>query len=240
MSWYYAINQEQMGPVSEEELRNLAASGTVTTETLVWQEGMPSWIPYSQINAPATAVGTHCVECNQSFPADSLLSISGSFVCDGCKQGFLQRLQEGSVSPTAGNMEYAGFLIRFAARFVDGIVLNICSMGIGFVIGMVMANSGQDIGIIQLVAQLAGFAFGFAYEVFFVAKFGATPGKMALKLKIVRPDGEPLTTGRAIGRYFGYMLSMFTIGIGSLMAAFDRDEHRALHDRVCDTRVIRV
>ena len=27
--------------------------------------------------------------------------------------------------------------------------------------------------------------------------------------------------------------------IGYLMAAFDREQHRALHDRICDTRVIR-
>jgi uncharacterized RDD family membrane protein YckC len=34
------------------------------------------------------------------------------------------------------------------------------------------------------------------------------------------------------------MLSAILLGIGYLMIAFD-DEKRALHDRICDTRVIK-
>ena len=38
--------------------------------------------------------------------------------------------------------------------------------------------------------------------------------------------------------FFAEMLSGMILGIGYLMAAFD-DEKRALHDRICDTRVVR-
>jgi uncharacterized RDD family membrane protein YckC len=61
---------------------------------------------------------------------------------------------------------------------------------------------------------------------------------MALGLKVVRADGTALTTGRIIGRHFAEWLSSLILAIGYIMAAFD-DQKRALHDRICDTRVIR-
>jgi uncharacterized RDD family membrane protein YckC len=76
------------------------------------------------------------------------------------------------------------------------------------------------------------------YSWFFLKRYAATPGKMALGIKIVRSDGSPLSTGRILGRYFSEMLSTMILMIGYIMAGFD-DERRALHDRICDTRVIK-
>ena len=77
-----------------------------------------------------------------------------------------------------------------------------------------------------------------AYETFFIGKMGATPGKMALGLKVVRADGSPVDYARAAGRFFGKMLSGIILGIGYIMAGFDAQK-RALHDMICDTRVIK-
>jgi len=44
--------------------------------------------------------------------------------------------------------------------------------------------------------------------------------------------------GRAAGRYFAKMLSGIIMGIGYIMAGFD-SQKRALHDMICDTRVIK-
>ena len=44
-------------------------------------------------------------------------------------------------------------------------------------------------------------------------------------------------TGRAVGRYFAQWLSAFILYIGYIIAGFD-SEKRALHDHICDTRVI--
>jgi uncharacterized RDD family membrane protein YckC len=56
---------------------------------------------------------------------------------------------------------------------------------------------------------------------------------------VITADGEPITYWRAFGRYFGKLLSGIILGIGYLMAAFD-EEKRALHDRICHTRVVKV
>jgi len=77
-----------------------------------------------------------------------------------------------------------------------------------------------------------------SYSVFFVGRYGATPGKMALKLQIVRSDFSKVSYLRALGRYFAQSLSGLLLYLGYIMAGFD-SEKRALHDYICDTRVIK-
>jgi predicted Zn finger-like uncharacterized protein len=47
--WYVAINGVPVGPVRIAELRRKAATGAVTQESLVWQEGMEEWRPLRTI-----------------------------------------------------------------------------------------------------------------------------------------------------------------------------------------------
>jgi uncharacterized RDD family membrane protein YckC len=84
---------------------------------------------------------------------------------------------------------------------------------------------------------LISFALTIAYEVYFISTRGATLGKMALGLKVIRPDNGPISVGLALGRYLSKILSALILYIGFIMAGFD-DEKRALHDRICETRVI--
>ena len=92
---------------------------------------------------------------------------------------------------------------------------------------------------VQMVQMAIQMLIGLSYTVFFLGRFAATPGKMVCKLKVIRSDGAAITYPRAFGRHFAEMLSGLTLYIGYLMAAFD-DEKRTLHDRICDTRVIKV
>lgn len=241
MSWYYAAGDEQKGPVTEEELAQLVQQGTITNSSLVWQEGMADWVPYSTTGlGGAGTAGIVCAECGGQFDSDSVVRISNQFVCAACKPVFVQRLQEGGVA--SGTLEYAGFWIRLGARVLDGIILNIVNAGVIFLIGATMGGDSSPDAMmqIQLIGVGVNLLIAVVYETLFIGKFGATPGKMALKLKVVRPDGQPISYLRSFGRHWATALSAMILGIGYLMAAFDREEHRALHDRICDTRVVRV
>jgi uncharacterized RDD family membrane protein YckC len=70
---------------------------------------------------------------------------------------------------------------------------------------------------------------------------GATLGKQALGLCIVRADGAQLWFGRASARHFlKFMITpLVPLAIGYLMAAFTARK-RALHDVLADTLVIRL
>lgn len=43
VQWYYARNDQQYGPVTASELRQLADAGRLTPDDLLWREGMDAW-----------------------------------------------------------------------------------------------------------------------------------------------------------------------------------------------------
>jgi hypothetical protein len=47
--WYYAKNDQQLGPVSPAELKQLAATRALLPEDLIWREGMESWAPATKV-----------------------------------------------------------------------------------------------------------------------------------------------------------------------------------------------
>ncbi len=47
--WYYALGDQQIGPVPLETLKQLAATGEMDASTLVWRDGMAAWIPAEEV-----------------------------------------------------------------------------------------------------------------------------------------------------------------------------------------------
>jgi outer membrane protein assembly factor BamE (lipoprotein component of BamABCDE complex) len=47
--WYYAKGGQRQGPVVDEELKRLAATGQLQASDLVWKEGMAQWVEASKI-----------------------------------------------------------------------------------------------------------------------------------------------------------------------------------------------
>ncbi len=240
MEWYYAENGQQVGPITASDLEGLAHAGKVTPETLVWREGMANWDAYKNTRSSGTPPSPDntaaCVECKKVFSQSDMIQYQNSWICATCKPIFFQRIQEGAVIP--GTMVYAGFWIRFGAKFIDNVILQIVGGLAGFVIGFSLTNQLGEFAT-QLLAGGVGYAISLAYTTYLVGKYGATLGKTGCKLKVVRPDGSPISYGRACGRFFAEILSGLILGIGYLMAAFDKEERRALHDRICDTRVVK-
>lgn len=258
MLWFYVVNGAQQGPVDEATLQQLAAGGTITPETLVWREGMSDWKPYRQVALTGFAGGpaagaapqdgaetVRCAECGGAFPAGQVLDYGGKKICVNCKPVFFQRMREAGESAVLAEMNYAGFWVRFAAKFIDGILLNVVSMIAQAFVGMSMFSPTKNAEMMQEhFAQFMVFAyaipllFSITYATWMNGRFGATLGKMALGLRIVRSDGAQLNYGRAFGRFWGEQVSGILCSVGYLIAAFDNPEKRALHDRMCDTRVV--
>lgn len=262
-SWWYESAGERRGPVPGVDLLGLAASGEITPRTLVSFDDGSTWQTFREVAAeiergasqPEAAVpaetavateGSRCTMCGRAFPAGELLSYGNDSVCAECKPVFLQRLRAGE-SPVR-TQDYAGFWIRFGAKFIDGLIL----YAVNFAMQLVFMGAWGDLGDPAAAAEPGvGFFVAFcgmlliqlgiavAYTVYFLGRHGATPGKLVLKLRVRRSDGSALTYGRAFGRHFADMLSSMTLAIGYIIAAFD-DQKRALHDHLCDTRVVRV
>jgi uncharacterized RDD family membrane protein YckC len=151
---------------------------------------------------------------------------------------------------------YGGFWIRFGARFVDGLIFMVPMLIFAAVFIPNLIRAGKQAGnpasgpnpfaaLGFMSFFLVIFLMGGCYEILMLKYRSATLGKMACGLKVIRPDGRNLSWGVCFGRFF--MWNLVTSGIpylntvlmlvSSIMLGVD-DEKRALHDRVCDTRVI--
>ncbi len=102
MNWFYALDRQQMGPVSNAQLEELLQSGKISQDTLVWREGMVKWQPLriARPGPPPIINGqpaVMCVECGRHFSQDDVIRLNNSWVCGGCKPTFLQRLREGAM-----------------------------------------------------------------------------------------------------------------------------------------------
>ncbi|GAB4341263.1 MAG: hypothetical protein Kow0099_17800 [Candidatus Abyssubacteria bacterium] len=254
MQWYYVLGKERIGPVEEEEFRSLVSTGTIRSETLVWRKGMTQWQRYRDVSwqggsdGSATAdVATEryaCRECGQYFPADEMVPYGSTYVCATCKPVFFQRIKEGA--PLRSAMVYGGFWTRFLAKAIDWSILLVINWAVGFAFMLPMMRTMQNsqgapppgFFMLQMLLSLFQIVIGASYTTFFLGKFAATPGKMACKLKVVTSDGGRVSYLRALGRHFAEMLSSIILLIGYIMAAFD-EQKRTLHDRICDTRVIK-
>lgn len=246
MAWYYIKDGEQKGPVDETEFESLRISGVVGGDTMVWKKGMDGWKAYGELAAGASpsAPGEEMVTCSisgQQVKKSEAIEIDGRWISAAHKNEALQRLKEGA-EMTGGSLRYAGFWIRFAAVFIDGLITGIpTSVFQGLVTNAMQASGiGEENPIfvaVYLLQILLGLCLAITYYTWMVGRYQATLGKMVLKLKVVRSDGSALTYGRAFGRYWGFVLSAFTMYVGCIIAAFD-DQRRSLHDRICDTRVV--
>jgi len=47
--WYYTHNDEEHGPVSTGQLKQLAGAGKLRADDLVWKEGMSDWVAASRV-----------------------------------------------------------------------------------------------------------------------------------------------------------------------------------------------
>ena len=244
MNWYYAKDGQQAGPVEEAQLEELARTGQIRPETLVWREGMANWQPYSEAKPEvAQASGAArpqavCAECGRLFPVEETIQYGTTRVCAGCKPIFMQKLAEGA--RVEGGLHYASIGTRFAAVFLDGIILFGVNTAINLAAGLgVVGSNAASSAHPGMTLLLTGIQIGIAmaYEIVLIGKYGATLGKRACKIHVVTADGGKVSYGRAAGRYFAKLLSGFTCLIGYIIAFFD-EEKRALHDRICNTRVV--
>ncbi|MDM8553243.1 RDD family protein [Desulfococcaceae bacterium HSG7] len=178
-----------------------------------------------------------CSQCKQLHAQEDMLFYNDMWVCAACKSAFVQQIKEsGKID---GQLNYAGFWIRFGAKSIDGIIMKVVSFLIATILALLlgMLNIEQATLIGSILSMLIEFIISAVYTTWFVGKFAATPGKMACGLKVVMYDGGRVSYGRALGRCFAEILSAIILLIGYIMAAFD-DEKRTLHDRICNTRVV--
>jgi uncharacterized RDD family membrane protein YckC len=135
-------------------------------------------------------------------------------------------------------LEYVGFWPRLGASLIDTV------LGAMILYPILYALYGREyFASDNLVAGGGDFIMthvfpAIAIIVFWVYK-SATPGKMAIRAKIVdAKTGLPPSKGQLIGRYFAYYISTIPLCLGFLWIAWD-PRKQGWHDKLAGTVVVR-
>jgi len=149
---------------------------------------------------------------------------------------------------SAAAVGYGGFWIRVVAAIIDMLIVYLALMPVRFAlhlpIGFMGARHSSGSNPLLLVPMigvsfLISTAAHWIYEAYFVSSESqATPGKMALGLRVTDTHFQPLSFGAATLRHFCKYLSSLTLGVGYALAGFS-ERKQALHDMIAGTLVVR-
>lgn len=152
--------------------------------------------------------------------------------CFSCGQG----LVPGGKAATT----YSGFWARWAALFIDSVILGVATFIGAVAFAALGFAAGEDAALIAGVAGYYILSIVGSWLYFALLESSsrqATLGKQAVGAIVTDENGQRISFGRATGRFFAKVLSQLSLGVGWLMAAFTKQK-RGLHDFVAGTLVV--
>jgi uncharacterized RDD family membrane protein YckC len=205
-----AKDGKQKGPFSEGQVRSMLTGGFLAPGDLCWHDGLPAWLPVSQILGSVAVPPT----IPPSLPASS--------------------------RPRTASVQYAGFWIRVGAYFIDTVVMVIPICLFGYLYrAATPASTRLEHSAVDLVANLYTSIIWWIYcAVLESSVWQGTIGKKVLGLKVTDLDGQRISFGRATGRYFSLILSALPLCIGFMMVGWTQRK-QGLHDMIAGTFVVR-
>lgn len=167
---------------------------------------------------------------------DCLVLLQGNYFCARCKTEQITDIKSGV---DTSQLAFASVGRRFAAIFLDGLVLSIPLIIIMFAFLIPAMASGQEeppnwfVWVSWLYVPVY-----IAYEGFMLQYKGQTLGKMAMKVKVVAATGEQISGGQAWGRALCRALFVSCLSLFNYLPAFFTKEKTCIHDMAARTRVV--
>jgi uncharacterized RDD family membrane protein YckC len=129
-------------------------------------------------------------------------------------------------------VEVIGFGRRFVAFVIDGIILWLGLSLLDFGLAAIGTN------VYETLSSFLSILIPLAYFAGFWATTGQTPGKMVMGIKVISIEGTPISWGKAILRYIGYVVSWSVFLLGFVWVGFDK-KRQGWHDKIASTYVVR-
>jgi len=131
-----------------------------------------------------------------------------------------------SVSNTS-TLKYVGFGRRLGAYLIDAVIVNLVLSPLYLII--------PDFNLVNMIFLV----LYTLYYVFMVGMYGATLGKMILKIRIVKEDGAKVSFVDAFIRELASYISAVVLFLGYLWVLWD-PKKQSWHDKIAHTVVVRV
>jgi uncharacterized RDD family membrane protein YckC len=107
---------------------------------------------------------------------------------------------------------YAGFWRRFGAYWIDFLIL-LPLLGLSFWLG-------EKFRLFNLYYFFPGVLISLFFHVWLVKRYGGTPGKLVLKIKIARLDGSPVGYREAIMRHSILFILSTLVSLAMVIASY--------------------
>jgi uncharacterized RDD family membrane protein YckC len=107
-------------------------------------------------------------------------------------------------------LRYAGFGPRLAANLLDFVIM-IPLIALSF-------WGSSHFRLFEIYYFLPGILFGLFYSVYLVRRYGGTPGKLLVGIRIRKLDGEPVGYREALLRYLPDTLLGILISVGMILS----------------------
>jgi uncharacterized RDD family membrane protein YckC len=188
MEIWLILNGKRSGPYPDYEIRSRIEHGQMTPEEMVWHEGLPEWTPVGELELFRNSLE------KQAAPI------------------IPPPLPKAYVEETAGAKPKVHLARRFWARWTD-----LTAYAAFWWLGMYLG--GRDIAATlgNPWLLLSMFLPWFVIEAWLIHRFGKTPGKWLMGLKVSNEDGTPLALKEAVWRSLRVMIT--GIGFGWLPLA---------------------
>jgi uncharacterized RDD family membrane protein YckC len=145
-----------------------------------------------------------------------------------------------AVADVSSELEYAGFWIRLGAALIDTVLIIAITYPLLYAIYGAQHFSESKASFISGPAEvLISWVLPAVASILFWRSKQATPGKMALSLKVVDArTGKALSFGQSVARYLGYFVSSVPLCLGFFWIGFDARK-QGWHDKIGGSVVIR-
>ena len=167
-----------------------------------------------------------CPRCHQTNTLDA----DYCFACGMPLENTIVDAPSSEAPAGPASEELAGFWLRLVAYVIDNVLIAF----VAFVVWGIFSLGSSD----GLEPQHWLTLISVVYFTPLVATKATTIGKGFFGVYVVRTDGSKIGYGRALVRTLATFLSASLLGLGFLQVAL-RVDKRALHDLVCDTKVVK-
>jgi uncharacterized RDD family membrane protein YckC/Tfp pilus assembly major pilin PilA len=247
------LDEKVHGPVSEAYVRHAIDDGSLDRQERACIKGEHTWLALEAIL--------------QLRPlAESKEDPGGGVLFEGrdVSAAYMDLSEAAATAPASSRMDaepayeshfhaalpentpgiYGGFWMRTAAILIDIVIIWVLAFAVFMAVALMRMPAGPDasrqvgqtlVPIYLLLSILLPWLY---FALFESSTKQATPGKLALGLKVTDENGGRISFLRALGRNLGRYLSGLIFHIGYMMAGWT-SRKQALHDMLASTFVVR-
>jgi uncharacterized RDD family membrane protein YckC len=185
-AWWYAKNDKKTGPLGLGELRELIQSGKIGLKTILWKEGMASWLPLDEIEELQALKSTVPPPLPPEISRDPL-----TYPLATRWPRFFSRVFDMWWENFLVSFVLSAVISRYSADFVEWLFYG--------------RGTSQLFAILCLPVSLV-------LDATLYRLFGNTPGKFLFGLKVGRLDASPLSFSQYLGRNISMWVRGFALG----------------------------